>query len=273
MPLVSTAKILESQKCVLAVNVVTLEHAEAFVSASQITGTGLVLQLSENAVKYHGSLAPLGAAMIQIASAAETPIVVHLDHATSRQLVTEAINLGFTSVMFDGSNLDFEQNVSETLAVVAEGHAKGVWVEAEIGEIGGKDGVHAPGVKTSVQDAVSFQKATGVDGLAVAVGSSHAMVEKQATLDLTRIQDIAAAVPVPLVLHGSSGVPREQLVAAVEAGIRKINISTELNKTFTEAIREVLAVDEAIVDPRKYLTVSKSQLEAHVVDYLLLLCS
>ncbi|MDG2497815.1 MAG: class II fructose-bisphosphate aldolase family protein [Aquiluna sp.] len=272
MPLVSTSNILETQNCVLALNVVTLEHAEAFVSASQITGTGLVLQLSENAVKYHGSLAPLGSALLQIAAASATPIAVHLDHATNRELVTEAVRLGFTSLMFDGSNLDFEQNVSETRAVVEQGHANGVWVEAEIGEIGGKDGVHAPGVKTSVEDAVSFQRETGVDGLAIAVGSSHAMVEKQANLDLQRISEIAAQVPVPLVLHGSSGVPREQLVAAVEAGIRKINISTELNKTFTESIRRSLSSDSAMVDPRKYLGQSRAELEAHVVDYLLLLC-
>lgn len=272
MSLVSTAQILESHNCALAVNVVTLEHAEAFVAASQKTGVGIVMQLSQNAVKHHGSLAPIGLAMLQLAKQASTDIAVHLDHATDRQLVTEAINLGFSSVMFDGSNLETAENIRQTASVVKEAETKGVWAEAEIGEIGGKDGVHAPGVKTSVADAKSFQQSTAVHGLAIAVGSSHAMVDKGAVIDLVRIAEIAVEVKVPLVLHGSSGVSRQQLVAAVQAGIRKINISTELNKTFTEATRRVLDADRALVDPRKYLSVSRAELEDHVSDYLNLLC-
>ena len=127
-------------------------------------------------------------------------------------------------------------------------------------------------MKTSVADAKSFQQSTRVHGLAIAVGSSHAMVEKGAVIDLVRIAEIAAEVKVPLVLHGSSGVSRQQLVAAVQAGIRKINISTELNKTFTEATRRVLEADRVLVDPRKYLSVSRAELEEHVSDYLNLLC-
>jgi fructose-bisphosphate aldolase class II len=127
-------------------------------------------------------------------------------------------------------------------------------------------------VKTSVADAKSFQQSTAVHGLAIAVGSSHAMAEKGAVIDLVRIAEIAAEVKVPLVLHGSSGVSRQQLVAAVQAGIRKVNISTELNKTFTEAIRRVLESDRALVDPRRYLSVSRVELEDHVADYLRLLC-
>ena len=273
MPLATPAEILRNQSSVLAVNVVTLEHAEAFVLASEATGLSLVLQLSENAVNYHGSLAPLGKAMLAIAAGAKTHIAVHLDHATNRELVTEAIELGFTSVMFDGSALPTEQNIEQTRQVVAEAANYGVWVEAEIGEIGGKDGVHAPGVKTSVEDAVMYQTQTQVAGLAVAVGSSHAMVQKEANLDLVRISEIAAAVDVPLVLHGSSGVPMDQLVKAVQAGIKKINISTELNKTFTEQIRVSLDQDASLVDPRKYLTPAKLALQAQVEHYLKTLCS
>lgn len=269
--LITTAEILENQKAVLAVNVVTLEHAQAFVAASEQTGLGLVMQLSENAVKYHGSIRPIGLAMLTLALEAKTEIAVHLDHATNRELVTEAMELGFSSVMFDGSILEVDDNIAQTAEVVKQGESLGVWVEAEIGEIGGKDGVHAVGVKTSVADALRFQQATGVHGLAVAVGSSHAMVEKQASLDLERIAEIAAAVDVPLVLHGSSGVPREQLVAAVAAGIKKINLSTELNKAFTESIRETLAEQPKLVDPRKYLTPARDALSELVSDYLKLL--
>lgn len=269
--IVNTAEILKHQKAVLAVNVVTLEHAQAFVVASEQTGFGVVMQISENAVRYHGSLTPIGRAMLQLASDAKTQVSVHLDHATDRELVTAAMELGFSSVMFDGSKLEVSKNISETKSVVEQASGRGIWVEAEIGEIGGKDGVHAPGIKTSVADALRFQSETGVHGLAIAVGSSHAMVEKDASLDLLRIAEIAAAVDVPLVLHGSSGVPRDQLVAAVEAGIRKINISTELNKEFTQSIRTSLDKDRAMVDPRKYLTEARADLSKLVKEYLELL--
>ena len=120
--LVTTAEILESQKSVLAVNVVTLEHAEAFIKASEATGKSLVMQLSENAVKFHGGIRPLGLAMLTLALDAKTDIAVHLDHATSRELVTEAMELGFSSVMFDGSKLETEQNIQATKEEIGRAH-------------------------------------------------------------------------------------------------------------------------------------------------------
>lgn len=268
MTLRSPGQILETQRAVMAVNVVSIEHAEAFIAASEETALGLVMQLSENAVTHHGSLAPIGKAMLELANSASTPIAVHIDHATQRSLVSEAISLGFNSVMFDGSKLDIDENIKQTVEVVSEARAKNVWVEAEIGEIGGKDGVHAPGVRTSVEDAVYFFEACGVDGLAIAVGSSHAMSEKTATLDIERISDISKAVSAPLVLHGSSGVSKDQLVHAIDAGIRKINLSTELNKAFTDSIRDTLASDEGLVDPRKYFKSAREAVKILVEEYL-----
>jgi fructose-bisphosphate aldolase class II len=128
-----------------------------------------------------------------------------------------------------------------------------VWVEAELGEVGGKDGVHAPGARTDPAEAAAYVAATGVDALAVAVGSSHAMLTRDARLDNELIAAIAAAVPVPLVLHGSSGVPDDGLVAAVRQGMVKINVATALNKVLTAAVRAALAEDEAVVDPRRWL--------------------
>ena len=125
-----------------------------------------------------------------------------------------------------------------------------MWIEAEIGEIGGKDGAHAPGTRTRPREAADYAAATGVDALAVAVGSSHAMLTRDAVLDLELIGQIRAAVAVPLVLHGSSGVPDAMLAAAVRAGLTKINIATQLNKEFTAAIRASLAADRAAVDPQ-----------------------
>ncbi|WP_138732593.1 class II fructose-bisphosphate aldolase [Modestobacter excelsi] len=241
-----------------AFNVIQLEHAEAIVAGAEAAGRATVLQVSENAVRYHGSLAPIGRAMLEIADAAAVPVVVHLDHATDLELVAQALALGFTSVMYDGSTLAVEENLAATRGVVERAHALGVSVEAEIGEIGGKDGVHAPGVRTRPEDAAEFVAATGIDAVAVAVGSSHAMTTRTAQLDLALVSAIRDAVPVPLVLHGSSGVPDDHLREAVAAGMTKINISTHLNGTFTAQVREALAGDPALVDPRKYLGAART---------------
>jgi fructose-bisphosphate aldolase, class II len=241
-----------------AFNVIQIEHAEAIVAGAEAAGRPTVLQLSENAVRYHGALAPVGRAMLEIADAAAVPVVVHLDHATDVELVAQALALGFTSVMFDGSTLPVEENLATTRGVVERAHALGASVEAEIGEIGGKDGVHAPGVRTRPEDAAQFVEATGIDAVAVAVGSSHAMTTRTARLDLDLIGGIRDAVPVPLVLHGSSGVPDDHLREAVAAGMTKINISTHLNGTFTAQVRQVLAAEPALVDPRKYLGAART---------------
>jgi fructose-bisphosphate aldolase, class II len=247
---------------VAAFNVIHLEHAEALVGAAGDVGLPLVLQVSENTVRWHGLLAPLGAACRVLAEAAAAPVVLHLDHAESEELVDEAVGLGFTSVMFDGSRLPDAQNREVTRAVVRRCHAKGVGVEAELGEIGGKDGVHAPGVRTDPADAARFAADTGVDALAVAVGSSHAMTERTAALDLDLVGRIARAVPVPLVLHGSSGVPDEGIRAAVAAGMSKVNIATHLNKVFTGAVRDRLDADSRLVDSRKYLGPARDAMRA-----------
>ena len=241
-----------------AFNVIQLEHAEALVAAAERTGLPVVLQISENAVRYHGSLAPIALATKTIAASASVPCVLHLDHAESEALVDEAIALGFTSVMFDASRLDDDTNRRTTRRVVDRCHGSGVSVEAELGEIGGKDGVHAPGVRTDPAHAARFVTDTGVDALAVAVGSSHAMSSRTAQLDLALIAAIHERVPVPLVLHGSSGVADADLVAAVRAGMTKVNIATHLNAVFTAALREFLDAHPTVVDTRTYLGASRT---------------
>ena len=241
-----------------AFNVIQLEHAEALVAAAERTGLPVVLQISENAVRYHGSLAPIALATKTIAASASVPCVLHLDHAESEALVDEAIALGFTSVMFDASTLDDDTNRRTTRRVVDRCHGSGVSVEAELGEIGGKDGVHAPGARTDPADAARFVADTGVDALAVAVGSSHAMSSRTARLDLALIAAIHERVPVPLVLHGSSGVADADLVAAVRAGMTKVNIATHLNAIFTAALREFLDAHPTVVDTRTYLGASRT---------------
>jgi fructose-bisphosphate aldolase, class II len=251
-----------------AFNVIGIEHAEAIVAAAEGTGAAVILQVSENCVGYHGALAPIGAGVLAVAQAAAVPVAVHLDHATSAELIRAAVRLGFGSVMYDGSRLPYADNVATTAALADWCHDQGSWIEAELGEIGGKDGVHAPGARTDPGEAASFAAAAGVEALAVAVGSSHAMQTRDAVLDLDLIRRIRAAVPVPLVLHGSSGVPDESLQAAVRAGLTKINIATQLNKVFTGAVRGCLAADDTVTDPRRYLAAGRDAIAAEVARLL-----
>ncbi|MET3804399.1 fructose-bisphosphate aldolase class II [Nakamurella sp. UYEF19] len=254
-----------------AFNVIQIEHAEAIVAGAQAAALPVVLQVSENTAAFHRGLAAIGAACIAIATAATVPVVVHLDHAESEDLVHEAVALGFTSVMFDGAKLAYQDNLARTAAVVEHCHAAGVAVEAELGEVGGKDGAHAPGVRTDPTEAAAFVAATGVDSLAVAVGTSHAMADRSAQVDLDLVRSLFDAVAVPLVLHGSSGVDDPGLVTAVRAGMTKVNIATRLNQVMTAVVRQVLEAYPKVTDPRKYLGPGRDAVAAEVALLLRLL--
>ena len=162
----------------------------------------------------------------------------------------------------------YAENVRATAEVAAWCHDRGIWVEAELGEIGGKNGVHSPLARTDPDEAAGFVAATGVDALAVAVGSSHAMLTRDAVLDLGLIARIRRAVGVPLVLHGSSGVPDRDLAAAIRAGMTKINIATQLNKVFTAAVRDYLSAEPAVVDPRRYGSAGRDAIAPEVARLL-----
>jgi fructose-bisphosphate aldolase, class II len=254
-----------------AMNVIQIEHAEAIVAGAEQAGRPVVLQISQNTAAYHGSFAPIAVATLRIAEQARVDVCVHLDHATRTELVREAVDLGVSSVMFDASTLPHSDNVAATAEVVRWCRQRGASVEAELGEVGGKDGVHAPGVRTDPSDAADYVAATGVDALAVAVGSSHAMLTRDAVLDDDLIAAIAGKVPVPLVLHGSSGVPDAGLVSAVAAGMTKINIATHLNAAMTAAVRSALEARPELVDPRKYLGPGRDAVAAEVARLLTLL--
>jgi fructose-bisphosphate aldolase class II len=268
MPLVPIAEIIGPARAagrgVAAFNVIGLEHAEAIVAGAEAAGVPVILQVSENCVAYHGALEPIGQAVLAVARAAGVPAAAHLDHATSADLVREASRLGFGSVMYDASLLPYAENVRATASIAAWCHGQGVWLEAELGEVGGKDGVHAAGARTQPGEAASFVAVTGVDALAVAVGSSHAMRTRDAELDLELVRRLRAAVAVPLVLHGSSGVPDDALRCAVAAGLTKINIATQLNKVFTAAVRGRLLGDDLLTDPRRYLTAGREAIAGEV---------
>lgn len=283
MSLVSTGDLVadatERRCAVAAVNVITLEHAEAIVDAATETGRSLVLQLSENAIAYHRGVTPITRAMHALAEEAPVPLAVHLDHLTDPDLVATAVSgpvrplVG--SLMYDAGALPYAENVARTREVALAAHGTGLWVEAELGFVGGKDGVsqsaHAHGVRTDPEEAAEFVAATGVDALAVAVGSSHAMTERTARLDQDLIARLAERVPVPLVLHGSSGVRDDELLAAISAGIRKVNVGTALNVAMTGSLRSSLGADPAVTDPRRYLAPARTAMRdavRHLLDLL-----
>ncbi len=269
MTLATTASLLQLGEAVPAFNVITLEHAEAIAVGAERAGRGVILQLSQNAIAFHGGLRPILFACREVAAGASVPLALHLDHIDDLGLIEEAIRLAeevsLGSLMIDASRLDYTENVAVTADVARRAHGVGLWVEAELGEIGGKDGAHAPGVRTDPADAAAFVAATGVDALAVAVGSSHAMLDRSASIDLELVARLAEAVGVPLVLHGSSGVADATLAAAVAAGIRKVNVGTALNIAGTAALRAALEADPQGVDPRKSLRASREAMADVVV--------
>ncbi len=256
-----------------AFNVIHLETAEALAAAAEATGLPVILQLSENCIRYHGGFEPIARATLAVAEASSAEVAVHLDHAEDPELALLAIDHGFGSVMFDGARLAFAENVATTRRVVTHAATTGVLVEAELGEIGGKDGAHAAGVRTDPGDAARFVAETGVGALAVAVGSSHAMTERVAAIDLELIARLRAAVPVPLVLHGSSGVSDEFIVRGIRSGLTKINVSTHLNASFTAAVRRYLDEHPAATDSRTYLAAGRDAVEHEAARLLELFAS
>ncbi|WP_329459068.1 class II fructose-bisphosphate aldolase [Streptomyces sp. NBC_01497] len=263
MSLVSTRELVAAaaaeRRAVAAFNVITLEYAEAVTAGAAAAGIPVILQISENAVRFHGGqVAPIARAAAEAARAGGGDVALHLDHVTDIELLHKAADAGFSSAMFDAGAQPYAENLAATSAAARWAHGAGLWLEAELGYVGGKPGApasaHAAGVRTDPEEAARYVADTGVDALAVAVGSSHAMTERSATLDHALIGRLREAVPVPLVLHGSSGVADDELRRAVAAGIAKVNIGTALGIAFTRAVRDALAADPAASDPRRYLS-------------------
>ncbi|CAL9363395.1 class II fructose-bisphosphate aldolase [Streptomyces sp. enrichment culture] len=278
MPLTTTGDLVTraaaARSAVASFNIITLEHVEAVVAGAESAHAPVVLQVSENAVRFRGGrLLPLARAAAAAAEQAAVPVALHLDHVQDDALLYQAVDAGFSSVMYDAARLPYEENLAATRAAVDWAHAHGLWIEAELGQIGGKHGrppldAHAPGARTDPEEARAFVADSGVDALAVAVGSAHAMTTRTAALDHALLKRLSAALDVPLVLHGSSGVPDGELTAAIAGGITKVNIGTALNIALTGAIRDFLADRPEAVDPRGYLTVAREAMTRTVARTL-----
>lgn len=278
MSLTSTGELVAraaaARSAVASFNIITLEHVEAVIAGAESMDAPVVLQVSENAVRFrHGRLLPLARAAVAAAERAAVPVALHLDHVRSDALLRQAPDAGFSSVMYDAARLPYADNLTATRAAVDWAHAQGLWIEAELGEIGGKAGepapdAHAPGARTDPDRARAFVAASGVDALAVAVGTAHAMTTRTATVDHALLERLAATLDVPLVLHGSSGLPDDELAAAVSGGIAKVNVGTALNIAMTGAIREYLTARPEAVDSRGYLTAGRDAMTRAVAGIM-----
>lgn len=246
-----------------AFNTNNLEWTRCILKGAQDTNTPVIIQVSMGAAKYMGGYKLV---MDLVADTMESmnitvPVVMHLDHG-NYEAAKECIEVGYSSVMFDGHDLPFAENLEKTKEIVKLAHAKGISVEAEVGSIGGEeDGIIGEGELADVEEAKTLA-ATGIDILAAGIGNIHGKYPENWTgLHFDRLQEISEAVKMPLVLHGGSGIPKDQIVKAVELGISKVNVNTENQVAFANATRAYIESGADQIgkgyDPRKLLAPGK----------------
>ncbi len=268
MPLVTLTEVLgrasQESYAVGAFNCHNMEVVQSIARAAEEERSPVIIQASQGAIKYAG-LEYITTLVKQAVQEVSVPVVLHLDHGTSLQQVVRCIRYGFTSVMIDGSRLSFQENIELTTEVVKIARTVGVSVEAEIGKIGGtEDDIsveESDAFFTDPEEAARFARETGVDALAIAIGTAHGQYKGEPRLDFDRLEMISRYVSCPLVLHGSSGVPDESLKRAIKLGIRKINIDTNIREAFVGAIRNALELNPKEIDPRNILNPARKAAE------------
>jgi tagatose 1,6-diphosphate aldolase GatY/KbaY len=244
--LTSTTELLQAaaagQYAIGAFNVYNLEGVRAVVSAAEAYRSPVILQLHPGALQHGGPA--LVALCLAAAQGASVPVTVHLDHSTSSEAIQEALEAGITSVMADGSHLPYQENVAFTRTMVLMAHRRQAAVEAELGRLTGtEDGLTVPeyaALFTDPAQAADFIGQTGVDALAVCIGNVHGRYRQAPRLDFDRLAALQHLVPVPLVLHGASGLPVAMVRHAIALGVRKFNVNTEMREAYVEALRGCL---------------------------------
>ena len=261
MSLVPMSVLLEKAEAggyaVGAFNCNNMEIVQAIVAAAEAENSPVIMQASQGAIKYAG-IDYIAAIAKVAAEGSRVPVALHLDHGTSFEQTAQCVRAGFSSVMIDGSKLSLEENITLTKKVLDMARAVGVSVEAELGKIGGTEDDITVSEKeamfTDPEEAAMFVRETGVDALAVAVGTAHGRYRGVPKLELDLLKVIKEKVKIPIVLHGSSGVPDQAIKDAVVLGVRKVNIDTNIREAFCQAIRDKLAADLNEIDPRQILT-------------------
>jgi tagatose 1,6-diphosphate aldolase GatY/KbaY len=267
MPLVSSTPMLtkarEGGYCVAAFNVHTLEMLQAVVEAAVEIQSPVILQSTVGTVKHLGA-DYIAAAATVAANRSSIPIALHLDHCTDFDITMQCMRAGYTSIMIDASMYSFQENVARTLKVVEIAKAIGINVEAELGKVGGVEDdivvAEHEALMADPNECRLFVEMTGVSTLAPAVGTAHGIYKGDPNIDFERIRNIANQVSVPLVLHGGSGIPDDQVRRAVSLGMSKMNVATELRIIFSDAIKRVFLENPQENDPRKYMVPAKNAL-------------
>ena len=276
MPLVTSKQMLlgaqRGKYAVCAFNIENLEMAQAVIDAAEETDSPALLQTTPSTLRY--AAPEIFAAIIgAMAARARVPVALHVDHGNSLDLVARAHAAGYTSAMIDGSALPFEDNVALTRDAV---HAAAglIPIEGELGRVGGKedDLIAEADANTDPEQAAEFVRRTGVDALAVGIGTAHGFYVKTPVLDIVRLSEIRAVVDVPLVLHGASGLTDEDVRACIARGICKVNIATELRAAYTGGVRQALREDPNLFDPKKFGTAGKHRVK-ELAKAKILLCA
>lgn len=275
MPLVTTKQLLlDAQKggyAIGAFNVENMEMVQAVVAAAEELRSPVILQTTPSTVKY-ADVEYFYANAKAAADKATVPVVMHLDHGSSFELAMRAYRAGYTSIMIDGSHGTFEENIAVSKAVADACHPSGIPVEAELGKVGGKEDDLEGGDQnpyTDPEEARIFVEATGVDSLAVAIGTAHGVYKGIPKLDINRLSEIRQVVFIPLVLHGTSGVPDDTVRECIRRGICKVNYATDLRIAFTKGVTRVLNEHPETIDPKKYNAAGREEVKKYVMDKMM----
>lgn len=272
MSFVTTKQLLEQAQesgyAIGAFNVENMEMVQAVVEAAEELQSPVIMQTTPSTVKY-ADMAYFYANVKTAAERASVPVVLHLDHGSSFDLAMRALRTGYTSIMIDGSHETFSENIAVTRAVVEACHPSGVPVEAELGKVGGKEDDLDGGDQnpyTDPEQAKIFVEETGVDSLAVAIGTAHGVYQGIPKLDVERLSAIREVVSVPLVLHGTSGVPDEAVKECIQRGICKVNYATDLRIAFSKGVNAVLQENPNTIDPKKYNARGREEVKQYVMS-------
>ena len=273
MPLTTTVSMLRKAQeqgfAVGAFNVENMEMAQAIISAAEELRAPVILQTTPSTVRYAGT--GMYAAMVAaLAQEATVPVAMHLDHGDSFALCAQALRSGYTSVMIDGSKLPLEENIALTYKVSEMCAAVGVPVEGEIGRVGGKeDDLESDGGYTIPEEAVRFEKESGLFSMAVGVGTAHGFYKEKPQLNKELITTLRGMLQAPMVLHGASGLSDEGVKDCIRRGICKVNFATELRAAYTEGVKAVLAENPKTFDPKAYGKEARQRVKALVMERML----
>ena len=272
MALVTSRQLLsDAQKegyAVGAFNVENMEMVQAVAAAAEELQAPVIMQTTPSTVKY-ADFAYFYANAKAAAESVSVPVVIHLDHGNSFELAMRALRTGYTSVMIDGSHGTFEENIAVSKAVADACHPSGVPVEAELGKVGGKEDDLEGGEgnpDTDPKEAGIFVEKTGVDSLAVAIGTAHGVYKGIPRLDVKRLSEIREVVTIPLVLHGTSGVPDDAVRECIRRGICKVNYATDLRIAFSRGVKAYLKENPDVFDPKKYGAAGREEVKQYVMD-------